>query len=302
MGDNDMFIEGDGAVLVDADMGDEYDAEDFPGTIEGGMSLYGDIPSFGELNPVGNAMGNGDAEDMADGQFDMRVPTAIDESFPQMLASGFGNGFPSNGSEDLASAYSKGDDYAGPGVRSTPVAPDGMATLASKCSAFTKMCPSFIRVVASAAIPKPTRADAKIQYITGEQRRTSRIMTRFERARIIGTRAKEIENNADNIHQKIVDKVMAEGVDNSLNIADIELEDTSVPFPLTILRPIGLNTFEIWPVRDLILPSEILCMSYSTTATDLMLGSSNLGRACPYNPANVVARSFKRYAIATSNI
>ena len=73
-------------------------------------------------------------------------------------------------------------------------------------------------------------------------RKTFPRLTRFERARIIGTRAQQISNNASPL-------VDIEGEFDPLRIAEKELHAGVIP--LVIRRFLGDGTYEDWNVRDL---------------------------------------------------
>merc|ERR1711991_811568 len=75
-----------------------------------------------------------------------------------------------------------------------------------------------------------------------EQRITSRFMTKYERARILGTRALQISMNAP---------VMVDlgGLTDPLKIAEKELEDKKIP--LIVRRYLPDGTYEDWPINDL---------------------------------------------------
>ena len=134
------------------------------------------------------------------------------------------------------------------------------------------------------------------KFITGAARRTRPIMTKFEYAAIIGERATQIEMGAQNIDKRVIARVQAEKIDNALDIAELELETIEADFPLTIQRRIGPNLYEVWKVRELLLPSQILCSSYSPEATRLLLGSR--GDHCPHDVSKALTNSYKRFVLA----
>ena len=68
-------------------------------------------------------------------------------------------------------------------------------------------------------------------------------MTKYERARILGQRAKQIESGAKPL-VKVPDNI----VDGHI-IADLELQQKRSPF--IIRRPIPGGAFEYWNIRDL---------------------------------------------------
>lgn len=120
-------------------------------------------------------------------------------------------------------------------------------------------------------IPKVARPGTTSPvFLTGKDRKTSPIMTRFERANIIALRSHEIETGKGKVDERVASFVKESGITNSLDIAELELEDLKSPHPIIILRPLDKETYEVWPVRDLILRSQLVTMSYSHEATVLM--------------------------------
>lgn len=109
--------------------------------------------------------------------------------------------------------------------------------------------PEFQIMTSAGIVPSP-----QIRLITGSDRKTSPLMTRFEYTRIIGLRAREIEvDQAANFDSKTLAQIKFLGMTNSLDIAEFELRDLSVPHPFVIFRPLVEGVFEVWPVRDLII-------------------------------------------------
>ena len=84
----------------------------------------------------------------------------------------------------------------------------------------------------------------KANLIPIKERRTSRFLTKFERARVIGERAIQISNNAD----VFVD--VPEGMLDPLKIAEKELKERKIPFVIRRYLPNG--EYEDWEVNDLI--------------------------------------------------
>lgn len=73
--------------------------------------------------------------------------------------------------------------------------------------------------------------------------RTIPFLTKYERARILGQRAKQIESGSEpfiNIPESVIDGHI---------IAELELQQKRIPF--IIRRPIPDGSFEYWHVRDL---------------------------------------------------
>ena len=68
-------------------------------------------------------------------------------------------------------------------------------------------------------------------------------LTRYEKAKIIGVRAKQLNNGADtfiDIHNNMID---------GLTIAEEELKQKKIPF--IIRRPLPNGASEYWKVKDL---------------------------------------------------
>ena len=72
-------------------------------------------------------------------------------------------------------------------------------------------------------------------------------LTRFEKARVLGTRARQINNNAPPL-------VDVGGETDSLKIAEKELR--AGVLPLVIRRYLGNGSYEDFHVKDLLLSSE----------------------------------------------
>lgn len=73
--------------------------------------------------------------------------------------------------------------------------------------------------------------------------KTLPILTKYERARVIGQRAKQIENGC------VPFIPVPENVISGLLIAEMELRENKIPF--IIKRPIPNGTFEYWHLSDL---------------------------------------------------
>ena len=84
----------------------------------------------------------------------------------------------------------------------------------------------------------------KANLIPIKERRTSRFLTKFERARVIGERAIQISNNAD----VFVD--VPAGMWDPLKIAEKQLKERKIPFVIRRYLPNG--EYEDWEVNDLI--------------------------------------------------
>ncbi|KAF9405940.1 DNA-directed RNA polymerases I II and III subunit RPABC2 [Podila epigama] len=81
--------------------------------------------------------------------------------------------------------------------------------------------------------------------VSKEDRTTTPYMTKYERARILGTRALQISMNAPVL-------VDLEGETDALNIAMKELNNKMIP--LIVRRYLPDNTYEDWEVSEMILP------------------------------------------------
>ncbi len=96
----------------------------------------------------------------------------------------------------------------------------------------------------------------EVKYVSKEQRKTTKFMTIYEYARIIGERAVQIEAN-EPVHPSII--INNPNVDNALDLAELEL-NSDVPFPIRIERPVyiidNIQWYEPWDVRELILPKN----------------------------------------------
>ncbi|KAI9114418.1 hypothetical protein K1719_014646 [Acacia pycnantha] len=85
--------------------------------------------------------------------------------------------------------------------------------------------------------------DREEQEATERPRKTSKYMTKYERARILGTRALQISMNAPVM-------VELEGETDPLEIAMKELRERKIPF--TIRRYLPDGSYEDWGVDELI--------------------------------------------------
>ncbi|MCQ2820189.1 MAG: DNA-directed RNA polymerase subunit omega, partial [archaeon] len=83
-------------------------------------------------------------------------------------------------------------------------------------------------------------------FIPIEERKTSRFMTKFEKARILGERAMEIRNNAP-LYIEVED-----GEWDPSRLAERELKAGKIPF--TIRRQLPGGKYEDWKVSELIIP------------------------------------------------
>lgn len=80
--------------------------------------------------------------------------------------------------------------------------------------------------------------------ISKEDRITSPYMTKYERTRILGTRALQISMNAPVV-------VDIDNIVDPLKIAEIELEQKTIP--LLVRRYLPNGTYEDWSIKELIM-------------------------------------------------
>lgn len=171
-------------------------------------------------------------------------------------------------------------------------------TLAKKKASFSRDTPLTATTSSAKAIFGKQKATEK--FITGSQRKTRPYMTKFEYTAIIGERATAIEAGATDVDPRVIRRAKAEGVDNALDIAEMELEMTEVDFPMTIHRRIDPNVYEVWNVRELLLPSQLICTSYSPEATRLLLGDR--GDHCPHDVSKALTTSYKRFVLVENTV
>ena len=80
---------------------------------------------------------------------------------------------------------------------------------------------------------------------TYQQRNTTRYLTKYEKARVLGTRALQISMNAP-VH------IDVQGETDPLKIASMELDQKKLPLIIRRFLPDG--SFEDWAVEELIQP------------------------------------------------
>lgn len=258
--------------------------------------------------------GGGTAFNVTEGTMMMMIGASSDNPNEVIL--------PLEGRQDIvdATGISIGDSYIGPdsfeeygemadsagellSLRSPATATAAAASSGEKQRTFEELVRKQARF--SADVPSQTSksrqpgggAGGVDRFITGSARRTRPIMTKFEYAAIIGERATQIEAGATNIDSRVVTRAKAEKIDNALDIAELELETLEADFPLTVQRRIAPNLYEVWGVRELLLPSQILCTSYSREATRLLLGARG-GDHCPHDVSKALTNSYKRFLLA----
>ena len=93
--------------------------------------------------------------------------------------------------------------------------------------------------------PISTGGTAGISLLPMEQRITTRFMTKYERARVLGTRAMQLSMNAP----PPVD--VEPGMIDPLEIASKELRERKLPLIVRRFLPDG--SYEDWPINDLII-------------------------------------------------
>jgi DNA-directed RNA polymerases I, II, and III subunit RPABC2 len=114
---------------------------------------------------------------------------------------------------------------------------DGLAEPAEAFDAFEATAPA-----AQAAISGGT---AGINLLPMEQRITTRFMTKYERARVLGTRAMQLSMNAPPLVE------IEPGMIDPLEIASKELRERKLPLIIRRFLPDG--SYEDWPINDLII-------------------------------------------------
>ncbi|KAL3724405.1 hypothetical protein ACJRO7_029559 [Eucalyptus globulus] len=92
-------------------------------------------------------------------------------------------------------------------------------------------------------VPDALDGEEKEEETVERPRKTSKFMTKYERARILGTRALQISMNAPVM-------VELEGETDPLEIAMKELRERKIPF--TIRRYLPDGSYEDWGVDELI--------------------------------------------------
>lgn len=105
--------------------------------------------------------------------------------------------------------------------------------------AFEAAAPSIANNQATASY------SASVSLIPLEQRITTRFMTKYERARVLGTRAMQLSMNAP----PLVD--VEPGMIDPLEIAAKELRERKLP--LIIRRHLPDGSFEDWPINELVI-------------------------------------------------
>jgi hypothetical protein len=116
-----------------------------------------------------------------------------------------------------------------------------------------------------------TKVSVANKYITGKNRRFNILMTIYEYTRLIGACADKLDTNlsVDPIITQICndlnkDKPVESHICDSLEIAEIMLNTLNVEFPIKLLRPTKNNEYELWDVRELILPHNAVELDLKT--------------------------------------
>ena len=142
----------------------------------------------------------------------------------------------------------------------------------------------------SSAAPQLARRET---LVTGDQRRTWPLMSDFEYAALIGERATQIEQGATDVDERVVELCREHGVTKALDIAEIEIEYLPAPFPLCVHRRLHDETYEVWPARELKIPSRILCESYSDEATEILTAGNR--ESCPLTLSRALTAFLQRF-------
>ena len=117
-------------------------------------------------------------------------------------------------------------------------AEDGLAEPAEVFDAFEATAPATAQV-------SSTGGTAGINLMPMEQRITTRFMTKYERARVLGTRAMQLSMNAPPLVE------VEPGMIDPLEIASKELRERKLPLIIRRFLPDG--SYEDWPINDLII-------------------------------------------------
>lgn len=187
------------------------------------------------------------------------------------------------------SAISKTGTTAIEGLSKTPIQDIKSYSVVRKSGVKFKRHPTIARTPGARAISKV--------FITGDARKTMPFMTKFEYASAIGERATEIEHGARDIDPSIIERAKTLGITSSLDVAEMEIEDLSVNFPMSIYREVAPNKVEVWQVRELKLPSEVLCEGHTPNATFLLRST-----ACPFDLNQSNNRIIRRFALTNNKI
>jgi len=89
----------------------------------------------------------------------------------------------------------------------------------------------------------------EIKYVKPENRKTSSMMTSYEKARLIAVRAQAIENQATEYHNGNL-----KNEDTNRNIEAAEEELRQKKCPLFISRDIGNGEYERWSPNEMTIP------------------------------------------------
>ena len=93
--------------------------------------------------------------------------------------------------------------------------------------------------------------------ITGDNRKTTNTMNKYELSRLISTLAKLYEKNFI-VHPKLKIEARSRSIFDSLDLAELHMYMKEIPYPIQLKRRMPDGTEEIWRVRDMILPHELL--------------------------------------------
>jgi hypothetical protein len=106
-------------------------------------------------------------------------------------------------------------------------------------------------------------AIGKKTIVRGAARRSKPVMSDLEYAAVVGGIASHIEHGAIDFDQKILDKCKELRIDSSLDMAEVAIEMVEAPLDYVVHREVAPNVFEEFQIRELELPSQILCSTMS---------------------------------------
>jgi DNA-directed RNA polymerase subunit K/omega len=267
-------------IVADMDPGDDYSDDDPNHAAE--MQELDEEEEYGLPGPV-------DPEDPDGGdilypvEYVEDLSTAIDANVGEPYVSSASSRPPNDGSMTAVRTTSV------KGLMKTPISTLRSSAMVRQRGVRFQGRPTEARASGTAPISK--------EFFTGAARRSAPFMTKYEYASLIGERATEIEHGARDIDPKIIARARELDITSSLDVAEMELEDTTVNFPMTIYRDVGPTAVEVWEARELFLPSQVLCGAHTPEATKLLLSES-----CPGDIQMTNLRMLKRFSLADSRI
>jgi DNA-directed RNA polymerases I, II, and III subunit RPABC2 len=99
------------------------------------------------------------------------------------------------------------------------------------------------------AYQSQVRPMRKVTVLPIEKRRTRAHMTKFEYARVISSRAVQLQDGADIL-------VNLDGETDAVEIAEKEMRQGKIP--LLVERPFPDGSVDIWPVWEMIPPRDLM--------------------------------------------